>query len=58
MLGVRGGPLGSVGRLIGLLAELVRLVDQWLIVRLTIGVLVEVYCIVIVTCKIGYFSIV
>ena len=49
MLGVRGGPWGSVGRLIGLLAELVRLVDQWVIVRLTI----EVYCIVIVTCKMG-----
>ena len=38
---------------IGLLEELVRLVDQWVIVRLTIGVLVEVYCIVIVTCKMG-----
>ena len=43
--------MGAVGRLIGLLAELVRLVDQWVIVWLTIGVLVEVYCIVIVTCK-------
>ena len=45
--------LGSVGGSVGVnfLAELVRLVDQWVIVRLTIGVLVEVYCIVIVTCK-------
>ena len=52
MLGVRGGPWGSVG-VRWKACRSFSGVGQWVIVQLTIGVLVEVYCIVIVTCKMG-----